>query len=317
MRLCTKHVVAGLVLFWFSLSSAFAQETYATTSLEILVFRDGVVRFTHKMQVNETLPALTVSLLTTSVGNILAVDQEGKALSFEVKTNNLTVNTLGATRVTVEYETSEATSKEGRLWSFRFTTPWPAKLTLPEQAVILFINELPLSVASKEGRTILTLEPGSWQIDYMLPLTTPPQTTNPPSTQEPPKTTTTTSTPTTQPPQTPQPPSKPPEVATALPIPVEALGGVLAVVVTLIGVVSWWRRRTSLGKAAVNLRPEDRAVLEYIQSRGGRILEAELRQKFILPKTSGWRLVRRLERMGYVKVTKIGLQNEIELVKGS
>ncbi|MDZ7377198.1 MAG: winged helix-turn-helix transcriptional regulator, partial [candidate division KSB1 bacterium] len=63
------------------------------------------------------------------------------------------------------------------------------------------------------------------------------------------------------------------------------------------------------------LRPEDKEVLQYLAGRGGRVLESELRQKFLLPRTSVWRQVRRLERMGYVRVVKEGMQNAVELVK--
>jgi len=34
-----------------------------------------------------------------------------------------------------------------------------------------------------------------------------------------------------------------------------------------------------------------------------------------LPKTTAWRQIKRLERLGYVTVTKIGSQNQIEIVK--
>jgi uncharacterized membrane protein len=55
--------------------------------------------------------------------------------------------------------------------------------------------------------------------------------------------------------------------------------------------------------------------LNFIQEKGGKVLEPEIRTKFALPKTSAWRQIKRLERFGYVKVTKIGSQNQIELVK--
>lgn len=86
----------------------------------------------------------------------------------------------------------------------------------------------------------------------------------------------------------------------------------------MLGATLWWRRHSSPKASAdeFSLRPDEKEILQYIASKGGRVLEAELRQKFVLPKTSEWRLVRRLERMGYVKVRKVGLQNEIELVKG-
>ena len=76
----------------------------------------------------------------------------------------------------------------------------------------------------------------------------------------------------------------------------------------------WWKRRqkaTSVGE----LRPDDIRVLDFIREKGGRVIEPEVRMKFALPKTSAWRQIKRLERLGYVKVAKIGSQNQIELLK--
>ena len=74
-------------------------------------------------------------------------------------------------------------------------------------------------------------------------------------------------------------------------------------------------RRRGSGIESPELRPEDRQLLQYLAERGGKVLESELRQKFLLPRTSAWRQVRRLERMGYLRINKEGIQNEIELVK--
>ena len=63
------------------------------------------------------------------------------------------------------------------------------------------------------------------------------------------------------------------------------------------------------------LRHDDLDVLKFIEESGGKALELNIRKKFIIPKTSSWRLVKRLERLGYVKVTKVGVQNEIELIR--
>ncbi|MCS7096526.1 MAG: hypothetical protein RMK50_05650, partial [Nitrososphaerota archaeon] len=75
-------------------------------------------------------------------------------------------------------------------------------------------------------------------------------------------------------------------------------------------VLFYVRRR----KRFAGLRYEEAEVLRFIKERGGRVLEAELREAFPdIPRTSMWRLVKRLERRKQVRVKKVGLQNVVEL----
>ena len=63
------------------------------------------------------------------------------------------------------------------------------------------------------------------------------------------------------------------------------------------------------------LRLEDREAIEFIASAGGEVFEAELRERFRLPKSTVWRLVKRLKREGLVEVEKVGGQNLIRLIQ--
>jgi uncharacterized membrane protein len=66
-------------------------------------------------------------------------------------------------------------------------------------------------------------------------------------------------------------------------------------------------------KQKVNLKPEEKEILFYISDKEGAAFEGEIRNKFILPKTSLWRLIKRLEREDMIEVSKIGGQNLIKL----
>jgi uncharacterized membrane protein len=62
-----------------------------------------------------------------------------------------------------------------------------------------------------------------------------------------------------------------------------------------------------------NLKPDEKEILFYIADKEGAAFEGEIRNKFILPKTSLWRFIKRLEREDMIEVTKIGGQNLIKL----
>ncbi|HZA47434.1 MAG TPA: hypothetical protein VE521_00740 [Nitrososphaera sp.] len=62
-----------------------------------------------------------------------------------------------------------------------------------------------------------------------------------------------------------------------------------------------------------HLRPEDQEVLKFLAEKEGAAFESEIRSKFQLPKTTIWRLVKRLEREELVEIRKAGGQNLIKL----
>ena len=70
---------------------------------------------------------------------------------------------------------------------------------------------------------------------------------------------------------------------------------------------------SKLLEGKLHLHPEDREVVEYLGEAGGEAFESEIRNKFKLPKTSVWRMIKRLEREGLVEVKKVGGQNLIRL----
>lgn len=78
--------------------------------------------------------------------------------------------------------------------------------------------------------------------------------------------------------------------------------------------------QTDLSRAVIrilaerpHLRPEDQSVLKYLAEKDGAAFESEVRNKFLLPKTTIWRLVKRLEREELIEIRKAGGQNLIKL----
>ena len=66
-------------------------------------------------------------------------------------------------------------------------------------------------------------------------------------------------------------------------------------------------------KLRPDLREDDKELINFISSNGGKALESELRKKFLQPRTTMWRAVKRLERQGIIKIEKKELQNLVKL----
>jgi uncharacterized membrane protein len=76
-----------------------------------------------------------------------------------------------------------------------------------------------------------------------------------------------------------------------------------------------WRRRSYRYRGPDFLRPDDLEMLRFIRDRGGKVVEAEIRERFNVPRTSAWRQTKRLEQLGYIRIRKLGSQNQLELIR--
>jgi uncharacterized membrane protein len=110
-------------------------------------------------------------------------------------------------------------------------------------------------------------------------------------------------------------PSKPPTANVSLPlqIVIAALG------VGIAGVSAFFLlkviKRRSEEESEV-LSELDIAILKNVEKRGGAALQSELQRDLpSVPRTTLWRHVRKLEKLGYVRIEKVGQQNKVVLVK--
>ena len=61
-----------------------------------------------------------------------------------------------------------------------------------------------------------------------------------------------------------------------------------------------------------HLRTDDKAVLRYVQESGGAFI-TEVRERFDIPKSSAWRMIKRLEEEGHLEVSTVGRETYIQL----
>ena len=67
-------------------------------------------------------------------------------------------------------------------------------------------------------------------------------------------------------------------------------------------------------KVHPQLNKEEQDVIQFLAENEGKAFESQIREHFPeIPRTSLWRLVRRLEKLDIVEVKKIGLENQVAL----
>jgi len=69
------------------------------------------------------------------------------------------------------------------------------------------------------------------------------------------------------------------------------------------------------GISSQQMRDDDKQLVDFLVKNGGQAFERELRKKFLLPRTTMWRAVKRLERQGIIEIEKKDFQNLVKLKK--
>lgn len=273
--------VAAVIMLLLAASVA-QQGSYRVEECALTVYRDGIAHVYFRIAVEELEPYIAFPLLSSpnKIDNILILDENNEPLTYDYheENNTIIIYSLGAREVKLEYDTSGLTSMEYGLWTLKVTLPSNATLRFPEGATIIYVSAPPMGIRSINGQIEMLLTPGNWEISYEIPLAPPP------------------------------PPTIPGQQILDY-MKYYIIAGICAICASIIAIIYFKRRRIlrSLGD-------EEMEVLKFIRERGGRALEAELRERFPhIPRTSMWRLIRRLEKRGIVQVRKVGLQNLIEL----
>ena len=72
---------------------------------------------------------------------------------------------------------------------------------------------------------------------------------------------------------------------------------------------------TDTTQSEQEMREDDKKLVAFLVQNGGQAFEKDLRKKFLLPRTTMWRAVKRLERQDIIEIEKKDFQNLVKLKK--
>lgn len=290
-----NNLVLSISLFVLlvNISPVFGQATPNPEFTNIILYRDGLAHCVQQFSINILDPEIILPVLSDSVQNILLLDENSTVVDYKLNGSKLTAYTLGASKLRVEYDTLQLTSKEAEVWTVFTQYPYNITLFLPLNSTVVYLSEVPLSIETIEGAITMELPNGNWEISYILPASSPITPTNTPALPE----------------------------SSDSGLKIELIAIIAAVAFT-IAVPTYLLKRKRTPKVSnflkenPQLSKEDQEVIQFLIEKGGKAFEAELREKFPnVPRTSLWRLVRRLERLDIVEIKKIGLENQVQIKK--
>ncbi len=296
-------VVIGLMLV--ALSAPIQQSFASSRNLDFTIYQDGSTHVFYELDVDPLALEITVELFGEMIENITIIGEDGFLLSNEINHNLAVIETFGASRISIDYDTQDLVSKTGKIWAFSVDAPVQYSLLTPKDSVIIEMSNFPLSMQVDNEQSHLTFPPGQTNISYYISTLASAQSIQPI-----------------------------PEDATDNSLILYA--GIIAAV-GIAAIIAIKKSRSSkaiepsvtiqkeeqpkpqsldpeaIFKIKRDLREDDKEIINFISANGGQAYESELRKKFLQPRTTMWRAVKRLERQGIIEIEKKDLQNIVKL----
>ena len=297
-------VVMGLVLV--ALCAPIQQSLASSRTLDFTIYSDGSTHVFYEMETNPFEPEFTVELFGQVIENVTIMDEEGFLLSYEINNNIALIETFGASHIAIDYDTQDLVSKTGKIWEFSVDAPIEYSLLIPKDSVIVEMSNFPISMQVDNDQSYLILPEGLTNISYYFSTLASTKSTQTISEED------TTDNP-----------------LVIYAVVIVAAAGIIALVaikkskpskvtepsavINKEEHVSQHLDSETIFRAKPDLRDDDKEIINFLSANKGQAYESELRKKFLLPRTTMWRAVKRLERHGIVEIVKKDLQNIVKL----
>ena len=344
-------------------------------AVDFTIYPDGTTHVSQQSTADPTEPELKVPLFGKSIDNFVVQDEDGLLLSFEIDSKGATIQTFGASSVSIEYDSYDLVSKKGKIWTFAIDSPVDYTITMPDEATVVDIAN-PDYIDTIDEKQISLLK-GKNQIEYFFSTSGPALSalnaindakalisdasiknidvaiaqekldlavfaydnkkytdaedlaleanalvqqkidefennqnsqTNPVDWFK--------------------------DNIVGIATSIVAIGGAVSAITLLLKKTKGAVQKTI--KPLLNnkdedsepepevdvdelvtqeMREDDKQLVSYLEKNGGQAFERDLRKKFLLPRTTMWRAVKRLERQGVIQIEKKDFQNLVRLKK--
>lgn len=370
-----RMVKAPLIVIGLLLTVVLPAQSFGSLrAVDFTIYPDGTTHISQQSSADPTEPELKVPLFGKSIDNFVVQDEDGLLLSFDIDSKGATIQTFGASSVTVAYDSHDLVSKKGKIWTFAVDSPVDYTVTMPDESTVVdianpdnidSINEKQLSLlkgknqieyffstsgpalsalnAINEAKALIA-EAGTQGIDVnaaqeKLDLavfaydnkkytdaedlaleanTLTQQKIDDHKTNQP----------------TENPVNWLKDNVVGIATSIVAIGGAVTTLTLILKKTKGAVQKTI--KPLLNnkdedsepepevdadelvtqeMREDDKQLVSYLEKNGGQAFERDLRKKFLLPRTTMWRAVKRLERQGIIEIEKKDFQNLVRLRK--
>ena len=293
-------LLAGFIIM--AVAIPFQNSYSSIKTMDLIIYSDGSTHISSEIGVDSLEVDFALSLFGNEIDNFVAIGENDVLLSAEITNDVATIGTFSSSTISINYDIHDLVSKEGRIWTFTLDAPTDYTLLMPENSVIVGMSALPLNMEIVDERTRLLLPSGPSEINYVFGTST----MFPPS---------------------PTPENEFDSTLIVIGGAVAAAGAIGAVLlrrskkkperITTTTMVETGNpvEPETIFNLRPNLREDDKELINFIFNNGGQAFESELRKKFLQPRTTMWRAVKRLERQGIIEIEKKDMQNLVRIKK--
>lgn len=261
-------------------------------SIAILINEHGVALVEMQIHLSDGLQIIEAPVEPIPETIIAVVNGELIPVIYENRTLYLFMHK--SSPVSISYIAN--TSMVGSVFHLAIEINTTVTITVPILNIVLLTAPREIVSYRREGDTLILTIRGPQELRYTI---RPPQTI--PATPTPtPRDTHTT-------PQPTQSPTKQPDYT----LWIFTAGFIAAAAVGILAIYIKKRR----GRITETLSNVDITIIKILDAKGGSALQSELQSSINIPKTTLWRHIKRLEKLGIIRIEKVGLQNKITLIK--
>jgi uncharacterized membrane protein len=305
LSLMARVPLAVFVLILLAMSVPLQHSFGSNRTLDLFLFPDGSTHVTYSLESDPFLPDSQVSLYGNSFENLVVEDENGFPLTTQSEKNILQVETLGSSNILINYDTYSLISKNGKIWSFEIDSSVEFNVVMPKNSVIVGMSTFPIDMSVDADRTNILLPSGVAEITYFLAVAESSQVL--PSEETP----------------VPEGDNSVIYLVSGAAVAIAAISAIAIKMKNKPKQIISTSQTTVLEKSESfniekvlempDLREDDKDIIKFIHENGGSALESDLRKKFLLPRTTMWRAVKRLERHELIEITKKDQQNLVKL----
>lgn len=153
------------IISYFNL--AYAQD-YTSESLLMTVFTNGKTLVEYRLSTNATVPISTVPLFGNVFEQLITINEDNLPIDNRMQNGSLVMDTFGVSTIFVIYTTPDLVNGKDKIWTFTVDSPIDTSIRLPEESIIIGLNQMPNSIKLYKNQYMLIMPEGHNEINYII-----------------------------------------------------------------------------------------------------------------------------------------------------